>query len=257
VTRRPRRRDRIAGGAERSEHARRDRIAGGAERSEHARRDRIAGGAERSEHARRHRIAVLDYDAGNVRSAKHGFEAAGASAWITADPDDAASADALVVPGVGHFGACVASMRRSGLEALLRSWIEDARPVFGICVGMQLLYERSDEGDERGLGLLAGHVERFPAGATIPHLGWDLVHPSDGHADDPLLAGVAGERVYFVHSYYAVPTQTEPIVGRTAYGGVDFPSLVRQGSVVGTQFHPEKSGVVGRRLLANWLTSLD
>jgi imidazole glycerol-phosphate synthase subunit HisH len=217
---------------------------------------RVAGGAERSEHARRSRIAVLDYDAGNVRSAKHGFEAAGADAFITADPETARHADALVIPGVGHFGACVASLRRSGLEELVRGWIDAERPVFGICVGMQLLYERSDEGDETGLGLLSGHVERFPAGAVVPHMGWDLIHPGDGHEDDPLLEGVAGERLYFVHSYYAVPAAQEPVVGRTTYGGVDFPCLVRQGSVVGTQFHPEKSGVVGRRLLANWLAEI-
>jgi imidazole glycerol-phosphate synthase subunit HisH len=217
---------------------------------------RVVDGAARRELAQHPRIAVLDYDAGNVRSAKHGFEAAGADAFITGDPGAANHADALVIPGVGHFGACVASLRRSGLEELVHGWIEDARPVFGICVGMQLLYERSDEGAETGLGLLAGHVERFPAGAVVPHMGWDLVHPGAGHEDDPLLAGVAGERLYFVHSYYAVPTTQAPVVGRTAYGGVDFPCLVRQGSVVGTQFHPEKSGVIGRRLLANWLTEI-
>ncbi|MFA9445419.1 imidazole glycerol phosphate synthase subunit HisH [Egicoccus sp. AB-alg6-2] len=204
----------------------------------------------------RPRLAVLDYDAGNVRSAKRGFDAAGADAFVTADPDAAAEADGLVVPGVGHFGSCVASLRRSGLHALLQDWIAARRPVFGICVGMQLLYDGSSEGDEPGLGLLAGRVERFPAGAIVPHMGWDVLHAADGHEEDELLNGVAGERVYYVHSYYAVPTDQEPVVGRTAYGGVDFPSLVRQSSVVGTQFHPEKSGEIGRRLLANWVATL-
>jgi imidazole glycerol-phosphate synthase subunit HisH len=202
------------------------------------------------------RVAVLDYDAGNVRSAKHGVEAAGADAFITPDPEAARHADALVIPGVGHFGACVSSLRRSGLEELVRGWIAAQRPVFGICVGMQLLYDRSDEGDETGLGLLAGHVERFPRGAVVPHMGWDLVHPAEGHEQDPLLAGVAGERLYFVHAYYAVPTDPGHVVARCAYGGVDFPCLVREGSVVGTQFHPEKSGPVGARLLGNWIASL-
>jgi imidazole glycerol-phosphate synthase subunit HisH len=203
-------------------------------------------------------VAVLDYDAGNVRSAKRGFDAAGADAFITADPEAADGADVLVVPGVGHFSSCMAQMRRSGLERLLRSWIEDHRPVFGICVGMQLLYERSEEGDEPGLGLLPGQVERFPDGARIPHLGWDVVHAAeDAEGDhDPLLAGVAGERLYFVHSYYAVPREDAHVIGRCAYGGVDFPCLVRQGSVVGTQFHPEKSGPVGQRLLQNWLAAI-
>jgi imidazole glycerol-phosphate synthase subunit HisH len=203
-------------------------------------------------------IAVLDYDAGNVRSAKRAFDAAGGRAFITRDPAQAGRAVALAVPGVGHFGACLAQLRRSGLEQLLRRWIDRSAPVFGICVGMQILYGSSDEGDEPGLGLLAGHVERFPSGAVVPHMGWDVVHANDGHDDDALLDGVAGERVYFTHSYYAVPGagREESVVGRTAYGGVDFPCLVRQGSVVGTQFHPEKSGEIGRRLLANWVASL-
>jgi imidazole glycerol-phosphate synthase subunit HisH len=200
--------------------------------------------------------AVLDYEAGNVRSAKRGFDAAGAVAVVTADPTVAARADVLVVPGVGHFSACLASMRRSGLGDVVRRFIADERPVFGICVGMQLLYASSEEGDEPGLGLLPGTVERLPAGAVVPHLGWDLVHAADGAEDDPLLAGVAGERLYFVHAYYAVPTDPEHVVARCAYGGVDFPCLVREGSVVGTQFHPEKSGPVGARLLRNWIASL-
>jgi len=200
--------------------------------------------------------AVLDYDAGNVRSAKRGFDAAGAEATITTDPAVAQASDVLVVPGVGHFSTCLAQLRRSGLEAVVSSFIADQRPVFGICVGMQLLYERSEEGDEPGLGLLPGGVERFPADAVVPHMGWDVVHPAAGRDDDPLLAGVAGERLYFVHSYYAVPDASAHVVGRCAYGGVDFPCLVREGSVVGTQFHPEKSGAIGQRVLRNWLASL-
>ena len=200
--------------------------------------------------------AILDYDAGNVRSAKRGFDAAGAVAEITADPEVAAAADVLVIPGVGHFESCLAQLRRSGLETVVQRFIDEQRPVFGICVGMQLLYSHSDEGTEPGLGLLPGHVERFPPGAVVPHMGWDLVRPAAGAHDDPLLVGVAGERLYFVHSYYAVPTDAGHVVGRTAYGGVDFPCIVREGSVVGTQFHPEKSGPVGARLLANWLASL-
>ena len=201
-------------------------------------------------------VAVLEYDAGNVRSARRGFDAAGADARITRDPGEARRADLLVVPGVGHFSACLAQLRRSGLVDVLHEAIDAGRPVFGICVGMQLLYARSEEGDEPGLGLLPGVVERFPTGAVVPHMGWDLVTAADGAADDPLLAGVAGERVYFAHSYYAVPDDATHVVGRTAYGGVRFPSLVRERGVVGTQFHPEKSGPVGVRLLENWIASL-
>jgi imidazole glycerol-phosphate synthase subunit HisH len=200
--------------------------------------------------------AVLDYDAGNVRSAKRGFDVAGADAVVTADAITAERADILVIPGVGHFGSCLAQLRRSGLEQVVARFIADQRPVFGICVGMQLLYERSEEGDEPGLGLLPGHVERFPVGSVVPHMGWDVVHAAEDGDHDPLLEGVAGERLYFVHSYYAVPSDAAHVVGRTVYGGADFPCLVREGSVVGTQFHPEKSGRIGARLLSNWIASL-
>ena len=202
------------------------------------------------------RAAILDYDAGNVRSAKRGFDAAGADAFVTDDPAEADRADVLVIPGVGHFSSCLASMRRSGMEEVLVSAIGSGRPVFGICVGMQLLYERSAEGNEPGLALLPGNVERFPHDAVVPHMGWDAVRPAEGSHDDPLLGGVAGERLYFVHSYYAVPSDPAHVVARCSYGGVEFPCLVREGSVVGSQFHPEKSGTVGQRLLGNWLAEL-
>ena len=202
------------------------------------------------------RAAVLDYDAGNVRSAKRGFDAAGADAEVVRDAAAARAADVLVIPGVGNFDSCMAHLRRSGLEDVVRDAITAQRPVFGICVGMQLLYGGSDEGEEPGLGLLPGRVERFPATAVVPHIGWDVVRADEGSEEDPLLAGVAGERLYFVHSYYAVPTDRRHVVARTTYGGVAFPCLVREGSVVGTQFHPEKSGPVGARLLRNWLESL-
>jgi imidazole glycerol-phosphate synthase subunit HisH len=200
--------------------------------------------------------AVLDYDAGNVRSAKRGFDAAGADARVVQTSADARRADVLVIPGVGNFDSCMAQLRASGLEEVIRDAIAAERPVFGICVGMQLLYSGSDEGKEPGLGLLPGRVERFPSTAVVPHIGWDVVRAAEGSEQDPLLVGVAGERLYFVHSYYAVPTDPSHVVARTAYGGVAFPCVVREGSVVGTQFHPEKSGPIGARFLRNWLQSL-
>lgn len=205
----------------------------------------------------RPRVAVLDYDAGNVRSAAAGFDAAGADAFVTSRVTEARGADALVVPGVGHIRSCLANLRSSGLHDLLGEWIEQQRPMFGICVGMQLLYEHSEEGDTTALGLLPGRVRRFPTGVVVPHMGWDVVTAASGRGDDPLLAGVAGQRCYFVHGYYAVPTDASHVVGTCDYGEASgFPCLVREGSVVGTQFHPEKSGAVGRRLLANWLEGL-
>ncbi len=202
-------------------------------------------------------VAILDYDAGNVRSAKRGFDAAGGDARIVRSADEVTDADVLVIPGVGNFDSCMTQLRRSGLEDVIRAAIAEQRPVFGICIGMQLLYAGSTEGAEPGLGLLPGSVERFPDTAVVPHIGWDVVQAAAGSETDPLLDGVVGERLYFVHSYYAVPSDRAHVVARTAYGGVAFPCIVREGSVVGTQFHPEKSGPIGALLLRNWLTSLD
>jgi imidazole glycerol phosphate synthase glutamine amidotransferase subunit len=202
-------------------------------------------------------VAILDYEAGNVRSAKRGFDAAGGAARIVRSAEEVTDEDVLVIPGVGNFDSCITELRRSGLEEVIRSAIADQRPVFGICIGMQLLYAGSSEGTEPGLGLLPGTVERFPDTAVVPHIGWDVVRAAAGAQADPLLAGVDGERLYFVHSYYAVPTDRTHVVARTTYGGVAFPCIVREGSVVGTQFHPEKSGAVGALLLRNWLASLD
>ncbi len=202
---------------------------------------------------RRLRAAVLDYDAGNVRSARRGLEAAGADALITSDPTQAAGADALVIPGVGHFGTCSRRLRERGLEEVVRTFVADARPVLGICVGMQLLYSGSEESDEPGLGLLPGRVVRFSDRAVVPHMGWDVV---DVTRPDPALGGIDGRRLYFAHSYYAVPDDQSHVLARCTYGGESFPCVVREGSVLGTQFHPEKSGAVGARLLADWVGSI-
>jgi imidazole glycerol-phosphate synthase subunit HisH len=202
---------------------------------------------------RRLRAAVLDYDAGNVRSARRGIEAAGADAVITSDPSVAVGADALVIPGVGHFGTCSRRLRERGLEDVVRAFIADGRPVLGICVGMQLLYAGSEESDEPGLGLLPGRVVRFPDRAVVPHMGWDVV---DVTRPDPALAGIDGRRLYFAHSYYAVPDDESHVLARCTYGGESFPCAVREGSVLGTQFHPEKSGAVGARLLADWVRTV-
>ncbi len=203
-------------------------------------------------------VAVLDYEAGNVRSAQRALLAAGADARITQVPQEAAAADAIVIPGVGNFATCLARLRDHGLEDLVRDWIARDQHLFGICVGMQLLYDGSDEGDVPGMGLLPGRVRRLPASATVPHMGWDLVTAAAGHdhGSDPLLDGVAGERVYFVHSYYAEPSEPDHVVATTTYGGQTFPCIARHGNVVGTQFHPEKSGVVGARLMSNWVDAL-
>lgn len=198
------------------------------------------------------RAAVLDYDAGNVRSARRGVESAGADVVVTSDPAQAASADALVIPGVGHFGTCSRRLRERGLEAVVRDFVAEGRPVLGICVGMQLLYGGSQESEEPGLGLLPGRVVRFPDRAVVPHMGWDVVEVT---RPDKVIAGIDGRRLYFAHSYYAVPDDEAHVLARCTYGGEQFPCVVREGSVLGTQFHPEKSGAVGARLLADWVAT--
>ncbi len=195
-------------------------------------------------------VAVLDYGAGNLRSVQRALERAGATVTVTDDASLAAQADALVVPGVGHYGQCVRQFVAAGLRDLVERWVEDGKPLLGICVGMQILYPESDEDpDVKGLDVLPGRVERLPRDVTVPHMGCNNV---TSQRDDPLLEGVAGQHVYFVHSYAAVPSEPEHVVATSDYGP-GFPAVVRVGSVVGTQFHPEKSSDVGARLLANWV----
>jgi imidazole glycerol-phosphate synthase subunit HisH len=199
------------------------------------------------------RIAVLDYEAGNLHSASKALQRAGADAFVTASAADAAEADAIVVPGVGHFGQCAEQFRTAGFEGLARDWGAAGRPMLGICVGMQILYPSSDESpDAHGLGILPGHVRRIPPTLTVPHMGWNTI---EAHRDDSLVEGVVGEQCYFVHSYYADPDDDAHVIATTEYGFA-MPSIVRTGSVVGVQFHPEKSAVVGQRLLANWIAEI-
>ena len=198
-------------------------------------------------------VAVLDYGAGNIRSAQRALERAGATVVVTDDAELAARADALVVPGVGHYGQCVRQFIAAGLRGLVEGWVADGRPLLGICVGMQILYPHSEEDPGvEGLSILPGDVRRLPPDVTVPHMGWNT---PIAERDDPLLAGVQGEHVYFVHSYAAVPTDRDHVVATSDYGP-GFPALVRVGSVVGTQFHPEKSAEVGARLLANWVNEV-
>lgn len=200
----------------------------------------------------RPRVALLDYGAGNLRSAERGLERAGADVFVTDVAADADRADALVIPGVGNFSTCLRNLRDAGLAELAMRWVEADRQVLGICVGMQLLYEHSEEGDVGGLGVLPGRVVRFRGDVVVPHMGWNVVHEAQ---DDPLIDGVVGERCYFVHSYFAQPSDSAHVVATATYGG-EFPCVVRVGNVVGTQFHPEKSAEVGATLLRNWVAGI-
>lgn len=195
----------------------------------------------------RPRIAVLDYGMGNLRSVARALSAVGAEPVVTTEPEAVDAADALVIPGVGAFGACVAGIRRAGLEAPILAFASSGRPTLGVCLGMQVLFEGSEEGGGPGLGVFRGEVRRLPATVKVPHMGWNRVAWTGTH---PLLAGIQdGTWFYFVHSYACVPD--EDVVTGEAEHGVRFAAAVARGAVVGVQFHPEKSGDAGLALYRN------
>jgi glutamine amidotransferase len=195
------------------------------------------------------RTVLIDYGAGNLHSVAKALDAAGLPAETVADPDRAAGADVLVLPGQGHFGQVMDSFRASGFAPLVRDHLGADRPFLGICVGLQLLMEGSEEApDVPGLGLLAGRVRRFPAGGpSVPQMGWNTVHKV---GDPPLLRTLPdGFHAYFANSYWVDFDEPGLVGGRTRYGEVSFLSAVSRGAVHATQFHPEKSQRAGLRIL--------
>jgi glutamine amidotransferase len=198
-------------------------------------------------------IAVVDYGAGNLRSVAKALARSGLDARITNDPADVRRADAVALPGVGAFADAAASLAAKGLDDAVRDSIEAGRPYLGLCLGLQLLFEESDEhGRTPGLGCLPGRVTRFPerdasgGRLRIPHIGWNQVRFVGDH---PVLAGLPAEECfYFVHAYHAVPAREADVVGRADYGG-PFAVAVARDNLFAVQFHPEKSQAAGRRLL--------
>ncbi|MFA5785978.1 MAG: imidazole glycerol phosphate synthase subunit HisH [Actinomycetota bacterium] len=200
----------------------------------------------------RMRVAVLDYGMGNLASAAKALERAGAEVCVTADPSEVRRRGALVVPGVGAFGACMANLAAAGGVDLVREWIGQSRPLLGICLGMQTLFASSEEDDGAGLGVLEGKVAKLPGGPglKVPHMGWNEVRP---RATSRLFAGIDEDsRFYFVHSYYAVPSDPAVEAASCQYG-ISFTAAIERGMLFATQFHPEKSGDVGAALLSNFL----
>jgi glutamine amidotransferase len=196
-------------------------------------------------------IAVLDYGIGNLRSAEKALQHLGADARLVDDPDRAAEADAVVLPGVGAFGPCAQALRSSGLDRAARSAIERGVPFLGICVGFQLLYEGSDEDpDQPGLGVLPGVVRRLPDGVKHPQMQWNVLQPVAEGGSGLLADTPPPAWVYFVHSF--APELTADTSSTCDYGGRITASAER-GPVWGTQFHPEKSGAVGLGILANFV----
>jgi imidazole glycerol-phosphate synthase subunit HisH len=198
-------------------------------------------------------VVVLDYGSGNLRSAERAMARTGADVTLTTDAGAALEADGLVVPGVGAFAACMRGLDAVGGGALVRERLSKGRPVLGICVGMQILFEQGVEHGERtaGVGVLPGAVTRLEAD-VVPHMGWNTVEVPEGSA---LFAGLEDERFYFVHSYAAHGT-VEDALTTTAVHGEPFAAAVERGALSATQFHPEKSGDAGAALLANWVATL-
>jgi glutamine amidotransferase len=207
--------------------------------------------------SRRPRVAVIDYGMGNLRSVSRAMVAAGADAFLAATPQAAEKAEAVVFPGQGAMADCMACIRRNDFEAFIKEWIAADRPFLGVCMGLQVLFERSEEADVPGLGVFPGVVTRFPSqpGLRIPHMGWNEAVFREA---SPLTAGLhtAGEPFYFVHSYRVLATDPSLVWCETDYAG-RFVSGVRRGRVLATQFHPEKSQVKGLQLYRNFLTLTD
>jgi glutamine amidotransferase len=204
---------------------------------------------------RRPSVAVIDYGIGNLHSAHKALLCVGADAVLTADPEVIASTDAVVLPGVGNFGACMEAIRSHNLEGPINRAIASGRPFLGICVGMQMLFESSDESPGApGLGVFAGTVRWLPHSVKRPQMQWnrlaitrpDLVIGSDSSAD---------QWMYFVHSLAAVPVESEIIAATVDYGG-DVVAACRRENILATQFHPEKSSVAGLALLERWVLSV-
>ncbi len=204
------------------------------------------------------KVVILDYGSGNLRSAERALARVGADVTVTSDLDAAAAADGLVVPGVGAFAACMTGIDTLGAAPVITARVAAGRPVLGICVGMQVLFEYGDEHGvvTKGLGLLPGGVTRIDA-PVVPHMGWNTVASPPGSV---LFAGLGPEtRFYFVHSYAAHPGEaldaSTDWITTTVHGG-EFVAAVETGHLAATQFHPEKSGDAGAALLRNWLSTV-
>lgn len=195
-------------------------------------------------------IAIIDYGMGNLHSVSKALERLGCEAVVTSSPEAILAADGAILPGVGAFGDAMRNLREVGLEAVVKAYAASGKPLLGICLGMQLLFDESEEhGRHEGLGLLPGRVVRFQGDYKVPHMGWNelsFTQPS------PLLEGLKPGHVYFVHSYHALPARREDLLATTEYYQ-PVTAIVGRGSVYGMQFHPEKSGELGMALLGNFV----
>jgi glutamine amidotransferase len=197
------------------------------------------------------KITIIDYGVGNFRNVQKAFQYVGATAEISDSVEVISRAEALVLPGVGAFGDAIDNLRARNLDEPVLEAVQAGKPLLGICVGLQLLFDESEEmGHHIGLGILPGKIVRFPQGLTVPHMGWNQIEPKRDH---PLLNGIqSGDFAYFAHSYHVVTNNTADIIARTDYGEY-VPSVVGRDNVCAIQFHPEKSQQVGLKILQNFV----
>lgn len=196
------------------------------------------------------KVAVIDYEVGNLASVSQGLKAAGLEPVVTQEKDEILQAQAVILPGVGAFAKGMENLERLGFLPVIREVVDSGRPFLGICLGMQLLFEESEEhGLTGGLGLLPGKIKKFPPGLKVPHMGWNTLEIKK---PQPLLTNIPAQSyVYFVHSYYVSDYAPETVATLTNYG-VEFPSMVCFNNIVGMQFHPEKSSRIGLQILNNF-----
>jgi glutamine amidotransferase len=203
-------------------------------------------------------ITIIDYEMGNLRSVEKAFEKLGFEARVSADPQDIKSAAKVVLPGVGAFRDCIHNLRQGGFVAPLLEHVAAGKPLLGICVGMQMLFDESEEfGRHRGLGLIPGKVLRFPPGMVengerlkVPHMGWNTIRLKQS---SPILADIAeGSYVYFVHSYYCAAENPADVAASCTYGEIEFCASVWHDNILATQFHPEKSQKIGLQIFKNF-----
>ena len=195
-------------------------------------------------------VTVVDYESGNLRSVSRALEKAGARPRVTGDPELILQADAVVLPGVGSGDSAMRGLRSRGLVEPLREYAASGRPFLGVCLGLQLLMDATDEGNVPCLGIVHGKTRRLPGGLKVPHMGWNQVRLT---GDSPVFEGIPDNSdFYFVHSYYGEPIDEELIAGATEYG-IPFCSAIVRDSLIATQFHPEKSGALGLKIYDNFV----
>jgi len=195
-------------------------------------------------------ISIIDYDSGNLRSVAKAIERYGVSPITTSDPDTILNSDAVILPGVGSAPSAMHALSKRNLIEPIKKYVASGKPFFGICLGLQLLFDRTEEGDSDCLGIISGNVRHLQPTMKVPHMGWNTIDIKKNH---PFLTNIpSGEYFYFVHSYVVVPQESNDIAATTHYGE-SFCSIYANNNLIATQFHPEKSGDMGLKLYENFI----